>query len=440
MNSLEVLSELSKPYRILVFPCGSEIGLEVADSLKYNKHFSLIGVSSQPDHGRFIFENYHEITSTIHEDSCIDELKEIIHSQEVDLVYPTMDLVLHRLKIYEAKLGVPVVSSPLETTEICLSKKETYAHLNDVILTPKIINIDAQASEFPVFAKPDIGYGSRGTQLISNPEDLKHFMESEKGSKTIITEYLPGREYTVDCFSDKNGTLLFAGARERGRISNGISVSSATSSELSERFLPLAEAINKKLTFRGAWFFQLKESKTLEAALLEVACRLAGTSSVHRIQGINFAELSCYVALGKTVSIVHQNVSVKIDRALSRKFELSVQFEYVYIDLDDTLIVDNKVNSDLIKFIFECKNERKKIILITKHAGNLDDTLSKFSLKPLFDEIIHLKKLDSKYEYIKHQASIFIDDSFSERKEVADKLQTLVFGPDDIAHLSFSKA
>ena len=43
---------------VLVFPCGSEIGLEVNNSLKYDKHINLYGLSSVPCHGKFVFQNY----------------------------------------------------------------------------------------------------------------------------------------------------------------------------------------------------------------------------------------------------------------------------------------------------------------------------------------------------------------------------------------------
>ena len=43
---------------ILVFPCGSEVALEIHRSLRYSSHFNLIGASSVDDHGRFVFESY----------------------------------------------------------------------------------------------------------------------------------------------------------------------------------------------------------------------------------------------------------------------------------------------------------------------------------------------------------------------------------------------
>jgi hypothetical protein len=307
----------------------------------------------------------------------------------------------------------------------------------NVIKVPQIITGTNEVSEYPVFAKPDIGYGSRGTQLISNADALRNLLESNSCSNMIITEFLPGKEYTVDCFTDKDGKLLFSGSRERGRISNGISVSSETSKSLSDKFLPLAEAINKKLAFRGAWFFQLKEDKTGEPTLLEVACRLAGTSFVHRAKGVNFAELSCYTALEKNVSIIAQQFEVKIDRALSRKTILDFNFKHVYVDLDDTLIVNNQVNCEMISFLYACKNRGIKIHLITKHILNLGQTLNRFAINQLFDRIIHLKSTERKSTFIENQDAIFIDDSYSERVEVFENARIPVFSIDSIPQFLF---
>ena len=46
----------------------------------------------------------------------------------------------------------------------------------------------------------------------------------------------------------------------------------------------------------------------------------------------------------------------------------------VFIDYDDTIIIDNKYyNTEVIQFIFECKNRNIKITLLTYHEGDIDD-------------------------------------------------------------------
>ena len=50
-----------------------------------------------------------------------------------------------------------------------------------------------------------------------------------------------------------------------------------------------------------------------------------------------------------------------------------------------------------------------------------ENYLKKWRLANLFDEIIFLNNEDSKADHVDPENSIFIDDSFSERKSVFDK-------------------
>ena len=44
--------------KVLVFPCGSEIGLELHRALGKAKEVVLYGASSVSDHGEFVYENH----------------------------------------------------------------------------------------------------------------------------------------------------------------------------------------------------------------------------------------------------------------------------------------------------------------------------------------------------------------------------------------------
>ena len=100
---------------------------------------------------------------------------------------------------------------------------------------------------------------------------------------------------------------------------------------------------------------------------------------------------------------------------------------------NSAILFGNKVNTDAIKFLYQAKNENKRIILITKHICNVQESFSKFCIsESLFDEIIHIRKDDEKYKYIKDKKAIFIDDSFSERKKILENCKIPVFGIDAI--------
>ncbi len=417
-------------YNILVFPCGSEIGLEVHRSLKFSRHITLYGANSVDDHGRFVFENYFAGLPFFNEKGFIDQLKVLIIENKIDAIYPAMDAVIAFLKEKEEELGCKVIAPSKEVTETCLSKTKTYELLKDTIIVPKIYTSFDDVEKFPVFLKPDIGYGSRGIMKANNKSDVKNHLLNYPTS--LILEYLPGKEYTVDCFSDRNGKLLYFGGRERKRVSNGISVNTIPFNEREGEIAEIVNLVNNKINFSGAWFIQLKENENGELALLEIAARLGGSSSLNRNLGVNFALLSVFNTFGLDIDIFANNFDIELDRALDNKYKLSIGYNTVYCDFDDCLIFGNQVNTQLLMFLFQCFNEKKRLVLVTKHERDIAQTLEKMRLKGIFDEIIHLTAGDRKYLYMHDRDSIFIDDSHVERKEVFINLGIPVFAPDNI--------
>ncbi|MBR0053107.1 MAG: ATP-grasp domain-containing protein [Bacteroidales bacterium] len=416
---------------ILVFPCGSEIGLDIYSSVKYSTHFHLIGGSSIEDHGAFVYDEYIQSIPFVTDTDFIPAIRKIVVEKRIDAIYPAMDYVISELKSHENEIGCSIISSPEETTKVCLSKAKTYARLKDVVRVPKLFKPD-EVNSFPVFVKPDIGYGSKGTALVSTESQLQSLLSSR--SDLLILEYLPGEEFTVDCFTDRKGRLLYSAARGRYRIKDGISVNTSFVNEQDE-FRKFATSINSALAFRGAWFFQVKKDGKGELCLLEVASRLGGSSLLSRAKGVNLALLSLFDAFDMDVSLqVNEGYQVTLDRALENKYRCKgLDFNTVYVDFDDCLILNKKtVNVELISFLFKCRNENKRLILLSKHHGDLMQELQHFKVDTLFDEIIHIQDHEEKADHIQEMNSLFIDDSFSEREKVLVQHGIPVFGPEMI--------
>jgi hypothetical protein len=186
----------------------------------------------------------------------------------------------------------------------------------------------------------------------------------------------------------------------------------------SSLFRKMADIISGELEFHGAWFFQLKMANTGIFKLLEIAPRISGTMATNRVLGVNFPLLSIYEQEGIVLKIMTNNCDVEIDRALTNRFKHSIEYKKVYVDLDDTLILNDKINTFLIRFLYQAINKGCKIILITKTTGRIDSILSKWRLTSVFDEVIAISKGDSKADFINPDGAIFIDDSFSERQSV----------------------
>lgn len=421
--------------KLLVFPCGSEVALEIYRSLRYSIHFDLIGASSVDDHGRFVFNNYIGDVPFHNAPGFINALKQIVEREKIDAIFPAMDSVAKTLKSNEKELGCVVIGSSSKTTELCSSKSATYEWLQEKISCPRWSDALQEVRQYPVFIKPDEGYGSRNVFRASSKESAQKFIDGSPDTRFVFCEYLPGEEYTMDCFSSSQGKLLFCGARQRIRVSNGISVNTIETEKHHDVFQRAARVINDVLRPRGAWFFQMKENADGEPTLLEVAARLGGSSSYFRAKGVNFALLSAFDAFGIPVDVNVNDYKVELDRALGSRFRLDIRYETAYIDFDDCLLLDDSVNSELIGYIFQARNKGVRIILITRHAGDLEEMLKKHRLSDIFDEIIHIKDRLPKSQFIEYKNSIFIDDSFAERSEVKRAHGIPVFSPDMIEML-----
>jgi hypothetical protein len=116
---------------------------------------------------------------------------------------------------------------------------------------------------------------------------------------------------------------------------------------------------------------------------------------------------------------------------------MPLNFDTVYCDLDDCLLTVNGINTNSVKFLYQCVNENKQLILITRHGQNPQETLEKNRLGDLFDKIIHIQDKDitkaSKIQ--KNEKAIFIDNSFEERRNVAKVHKIPTFTPDNVDSL-----
>ncbi|WP_187992547.1 ATP-grasp domain-containing protein [Vibrio harveyi] len=398
---------------VLIVPCGTEIGLEINRSLFAVKGIEVYGANSQGGYCETEFTNLILNIPLITDETFVTEIKKIIQDNNIEVIFPAHDDAALKLKKYENDLDVKVITSSVETNEICRSKSKTYNALKHVIKTPKVYIGKNDVDSYPVFIKPDVGQGSHGAKKITNEEDLAKV----DFGKYVVTEYLPGEEYTVDCISDKEGNLLYSSARVRETTKSGISTSSTFVDKVLD-FELFAQNINKVLNFKGAWFFQVKKDYDGNLTLLEVATRIAGSMSLSRVNGVNFSELSLYIHNDIDVEILSNGLSYSLERALNVRFKHNIKFESVYVDFDDCIYFNDGVNYRLIGLLYKFINQGKTVNLITRHDGNINLKLNELRIKELFDEVIHIRDHSNKSEHIPSKDAIFIDDSFVERKDV----------------------
>ncbi|MDD3428410.1 MAG: ATP-grasp domain-containing protein [Oscillospiraceae bacterium] len=419
--------------KVLVFPAGTEIGLELHNALKYSTIFEVWGGTSSRDHSYYVYKNLIEGLPFVTDADFIEEMNRVCTQNEISFIYPAHDSVNLMLAQHTDRLCAAVITSPLPTVDICRDKAKTYAFFSGADFIPRTFANPHEVTSYPVFIKPTVGQGSVGAKKITSAVQLKEALQ-ESTEPMVICEYLSGMEYTIDCFTDKYGVLQCAKMRDRARIKTGISVNSHIV-PLPIQVQQIANTINQKLTFKGAWFFQVKKNNEGAYKLLEISPRIPGTMGVSRNLNINFAQLSLYTAMDYDVSINANDYDITVDRAFINRYDTKIKYDHVYVDLDDTLILNkDTVNSYLMMFLYQCVNQEKTVTLLTKHAKDVENTLAAHKIGIcLFDEILHIAPGENKAHYIKHHKNaIFIDDSFSERRSVAEELGLPVFDLDSI--------
>ncbi len=412
---------------VLIFPGGTENGLEIKRSLQYCKEVKIFSASSAvPNQAMFAYID-NSIIPDVHDNTCLFMLNELIKEKQIDIIIPANSVVIDFLNTHRDEIACDILLPAKEIVELTRSKKRTISMLKDVINVPRCFDKKEEIFEdqFPVFAKPDGGYGAKDARLITN----KYELEAIDFSSFVVEEYLPGREYTIDCFSDDT-QVLFSAGRERVRIRMGTTMHcEELEDSLQQTFESIAKTIHARIPITGFWFFQMKEDRQGHLKLLEIDIRIAGTMAYHRCKGVNFPLLALFQYYGYPVRVsINHGVSLTLDRCLQNSFSTNLDYNYVYIDLDNTLHFNGRVNLQMIRFLFQCINNRVKLILLSKN-DNKDSFLKELRVYQLFDQILWLKESESKADYIHHTNSIFIDDSFSQRQEVAEKCGIPTFDP-----------
>lgn len=430
---------MNNKINVLIFPAGSESALDIYESLRYNVNVDVFGLSGKSDNSEFSYPADHFELGDYYVDNpdFYEKLNTIIKKWNIDVIIPTHDTIALELSKNSEQINSKVLVSEYRTADICRHKSKTFELIKGSSFSP-VVYPDISAvkdDDFPVFVKPDVGAGGKGSMLIKSKNDFK----SIDLNNMVICENLPGKEYTIDCFTSKNGELKFCGMRIRERIQMGIAFRSS-SLPINEEVRNAAEEINKRLNFLGAWYFQMKEDKSGKLKLLEISCRQSGTMTLYRHKGINFPLLGIYELFGKETNILENKFDITVDRYLKGCFKTNITYNTVYIDFDDTITSEGKINIQTISFIYQCVNYGKRIVMLTRHKDNIMDSLKKYKISAdIFDKIIDVPKEQKKSEFITDKESIFIDNSFAERIDVYKNCDIPVFDTDQVDTLITKK-
>lgn len=276
-----------------------------------------------------------------------EKLLAICIEKHIRLVLPLvtrelMALAFHK-KEFEAR-GISVLVSSPEAIAIANNKSASYSFLREKNVDLPAFSIVSTVEEFIHAAfelghpqrsfcfKPSVSNGSRGVRIVSDSIDESALLFQQKpyhlqityahalsilSSKPfpelLVSEYLPGDEYSVDCLA-WHGALVRALPRLRTRTVNGISVQGSFVND--ERILEYCRQVIEAIGLHGNIGIQVKYSADGRPLLLEINPRVQGTIVAAMGAGVNLPLLAIKQELG--LSIGEEEKEVKWGTRFSR--------------------------------------------------------------------------------------------------------------------------
>jgi|GEM_PF-4620275 len=406
---------------VAVFPGTSENGLEVLRSLQFEKNIQLISLSSATDGAdRFFNGVICRKVPLIKDYGFFERLKDIANSFGVTHIFPVTSYAIEFLAQRRNDISACLIAPRTSLVDLFADKRQTLLLAKGIgVHTPRILSLKDLGGNG--YRKPVNGFGAQGAYYI------ERLTESDLNDENIlVTEFLPGEECTVEVLSDSEGIVFLTG-RSRSKIRMGTAVAGRVLDDAYLREVGLLLWAATKI--QGIWFFQMRRDAQGKWSLLEVDCRVAGSMGWSRSQGVNLPKLALWISDGLKVEARPVRISNTYVRHLAFKAVFINEWRVIFVDWDDTMVVNGRLNKYLVGFLFMEKSRGVDIKLLSKHLGDLDSEVLRFGITGLFDEIIHLEEGQKKEEFM-CDGCLFIDDSFSQRNAAMARWNCTALGPD----------
>ncbi len=262
----------------------------------------------------------------------IHSIAKICIENKIDVVLPitTQELILLAKNEAEfQKIGVKVIISDLDNLTIANNKGLLHQFSQSIdipipegeVTSNKIqweTTVDNLQKRHEILCfKPVLGNGSRGFGIIS--KEVNHQFLTNKPSTfsllkeewnlrlqenfeipLLVTEFLPGTEYSVDLVC-RDGAVLICIPRTRDKMIGGISVAGKIIEDTD--IINQSKKLAESLKLNGPIGMQWRRDRNGIAKLLEINPRLQGTTSSILLAGVNIPLISVLLALNRDAEL-----------------------------------------------------------------------------------------------------------------------------------------
>lgn len=267
-------SYLKKNITILLTSAGGLTGIFLSKHLAKRKGYRIIAIDMSEINplGKWV-DKFFVVPSNKHS-SFLSRINEIIISEKVDIMIPITSYDIEYFSKSDIQSELQDVRMIIMDYDkhIELHNKEKCYHIlsKQGISTPKVYNTKRDLV-FPSIIKPLESSGSRNTVILYNERDYDYW--TQKYDNFVVTEFLEGAEFTVDCLFDETGKCLGANVRERVKSAGGGAVVTKNSNYINVDFI--IERLENLGFVKGPVNFQFKQRNNGELCIFDFNTRFA---------------------------------------------------------------------------------------------------------------------------------------------------------------------
>ncbi|MGA1822295.1 MAG: ATP-grasp domain-containing protein [Thermoplasmatota archaeon] len=219
---------MAEPYCVLITSAGVASAVNVIQSLRSQDRRSvrIISGDMNPLAAGLYLSDGHYILPRIDDPAYMETLIDISMKEGAGAVIPIfsreIELIAGRIgELHDAGIGCIL---PGQDTVRMINDKVEFSRwlFENGFPGPEVLGPDT--TDFPVFVKPRKGSSSKGARMIRSREELSAIDPRE----TIIQQYVPGVEYTIDFLASPEHELMGAVPRERIEVKDGKAVKART--------------------------------------------------------------------------------------------------------------------------------------------------------------------------------------------------------------------
>lgn len=301
--------------------------------LQQNKSFHITAADANPGAvGRYLNNDFETIPLAA-DTSFVDTMLSLCRKRDIHVILPlvTKELIplSHHIKEFDIA-GAKLLVSSTASLDIANNKSRLYEFMQWRGMPVPEFRVAENVEQFKnaveeldypqkqVCFKPSVSNGSRGFRIISEKMNELDLLFNHKPASTylslqdairilssglfpelLVSEYLPGEEYSVDCLANQGEPVLVV-PRLRKKMINGISVEGEFVKD--DTIISYCNQIISELQLHGNIGIQVKKSVTGQFLILEINPRVQGTISAALGAGVNLPELAVKQELGLPIS------------------------------------------------------------------------------------------------------------------------------------------